>query len=376
VSAAATAIVEAVAAHGLPGAPPLPDRPLDGATWRAVLEQATGDRATPLLAAAVVDGALAATDRQREQAVLAHEQAMRLCVLLERALLDTATRLDATGVDYRVLKGPAVARLDYPDPAARAFGDVDLLVAARDYERALALLQSVGARRRYTEVRPGFDRRWGKGACLVAPDGTEIDVHRTFVAGPFGLTIDLDELFAHASFVTLGGRSLPALDRTGRFLHACYHASLGDRTARLVALRDVAQLVLVSDLDRDEVLARAGRWRAEAVVARAVRLTWRRLRLEPVPWLDWACALRPDRFQARALRAYTAPSRSYATQAVAGVTAVPSVSGKLAYMRALLVADPGHLAHRDGSYPRRLQRAWRAYANTRSSRAGVAERER
>ncbi len=79
-------------------------------------------------------------------------------------------------------------------------------------------------------------------------------------------------------------------------------------------------------------------------------------------------AHRPDRFQARALRAYTAPSRSYATQVVAGIAAVPSVPEKVAYMRALLIAEPGHLAQRDGSYHRRIHRAWRAYGSTRSAR--------
>jgi hypothetical protein len=368
VTAAPDRIVEAVAGYGLPGAAPLPASTLDPATWRAVLDLATADRATPLLAAAVVDGGLPVTDRQRAQAIAAHEQAMRLCVLLEEALLDTTTRLDEASIEWRVLKGPAVAHLDYPDPAQRAFGDVDLLVTGADYERALATLSESGARRRYREVRPGFDRRWGKGACLVALDGTELDIHRTFVAGPLGLTIDLDDLFADQETVTIGGRTLPVLDRTSRFLHACFHASLGDRTARLVALRDVAQLILTTDLDRDEALARAGRWRADAVVARAVRLTWHRLGLAPTDWSRWAGEQRPDRFQARALRAYTAPSRSYATQMAAGLAAVPGVTEKVAYVRALLLAEPAHLAGRDRSYPRRLQRAWRAYSGVRSAR--------
>jgi hypothetical protein len=368
VTPAPDTIVEAVAGYGLPGAAPLPERVLEPATWRAVLELATAERATPLLAAAVADGAFPATARQHAQAVAAHEQAMRLCVLLEAALLDAATRFDDAGVEWRVLKGPAVAHLDYADPAQRAFGDVDLLVRGGDYERALAVLGAAGARRRHREVRPGFDRRWGKGACLVAPDGTELDVHRTFVAGPLGLTINLDDLFADQDTVTLGGRTLPVLDRTNRFLHACFHASLGDRTARLVALRDVAQLVLTSELDRDEALARARRWRADAVVARAVRLAWHRLRLAPNAWSRWADEQRPDRFQARALRAYTAPSRSYATQMAAGLAAVPGVTEKVAYVRALLLAEPAHLAGRDRSYPRRLQRAWRAYSSVRSVR--------
>jgi hypothetical protein len=368
VNPSAAEIVDAVAGFGLPGAAALPAQPLDDATWQAVLEQAHGDRVAPLVAGAVVAGALPASADQRVQAVAAHEQAMRLCVLLERTLLETADLLDEAGIDHRVLKGPAVARLDYPDPAWRAYGDIDLLVASTDYDRALAVLQGAGARRRYTEVRPGFDRRWGKGACLVAADGAELDVHRTFVAGPFGLTVDLGELFATRATVTIGGRELPTLDRTNRFLHACFHASLGDRIARLVALRDVAQLVIATDLDRDEVLDRAARWRADAVVARAVRVAWSRLGLAPSPWLDWADEQRPDRFQSRALRAYTAPSRSYATQVVAGVAAVPSITEKVAYVRALLLAESGHLARRDGSYRRRLQRAWRARESTRVAR--------
>jgi hypothetical protein len=267
---------------------------------------------------------------------------------------------------YRVLKGPAVAHLDYPDPAQRAFGDVDVLVASSAYDDAMGVLRDLGAQRRFTEVRPGFDRRWGKGACVVAADGTQIDVHRTFVAGPFGLTIDLDELLLMPEWVEIGGDIFPALDRESRFIHACFHAALGDRVARLVALRDVAQMIILGDLDRDLVMARVHRWRAEAVVARAVRLTWARLRLAPNPWSAWAAGHQADRFQTKALRSYTSESRSYATQAVAGLAAVRSVPEKVAYMHALLVAEPEHLAARDRTYRRRFERAARAFGATRS----------
>lgn len=361
-------VVGAIAGYGLPGARPLPRTALPDAGWRAVFELATRERLTPLLAGAVADGALPVSARQHEQATAAHEQSMRLCVLLERALLETATGFEGSGIMYRVLKGPAVAHLDYPDPAQRAFGDVDVLVASSQYDTALEVLRASGAQRRFSEVRPGFDRRWGKGACLVAPDGTQIDVHRTFVAGPFGLTIDLDELLLMPDSVTIGGCNLPVLDRESRFVHACFHSALGDRVARLVALRDVAQLILTTDLDRDVVMARAQRWRAEAVVARAVRLTWARLALAPHPWGQWATEHQADRFQARALRAYTAESRSYATQVAAGLAAVRSVPEKVAYMRALLIAEPEHLATRDRSYQRRFRRAWRALGSTRSPR--------
>jgi hypothetical protein len=127
-------------------------------------------------------------------------------------------------------------------------------------------------------------------------------------------------------------------------------------------------MILLTDLDRDEAIARAARWRADAVVARAVRLAWSRLGLAPAPWSEWATDHRADRFQTRALRSYTAASRSYATQVVAGVAAVNNVPEKVAYLRALLVANGEHVARHDGSYRRRINRAWRAYGATRNAR--------
>jgi len=356
------------AAYGLPGAPSAPAEPLDDPAWTALTDAATRERVTPLLASAVAAGAFPATDRQYGAIVRAHERSMRTCVALERTLGDAATTLEHAGVAYRVVKGPAVAHLDYPNPSLRAFGDIDLLVAAERYDDALTLLTDRGGRRRYPEVRPGFDRRFGKGACLVLADGTEIDVHRTFVAGPFGLTVDLDALFATDEQFTLGGRSLPALCREHRFVHACFHAALGDAAPRLSAQRDVAQLALDDRTDVAGALEAARAWRSDAVVARAVTTTWSRLGLQPTPLVRWALAHQPDRFQARALRAYSGPGRSYATQTAAGLAAVDGLAGKAAYLRAVLVADRDHVRRHDGGYVRRLRRGWQALRATRTTR--------
>ena len=221
------ATLAGVAAFGLPGVrPPMRQVPAAG-EWRALLTAATRERLTPLLAIAADEGALRLTDDQHREARRAHEQAMRLCVLLERALVEVSDELDAAGVEHRVLKGSAVAHLDFPDPAWRAFGDVDVLVRGSDYDRALGVLTAKGAHRRYHEVRPGFDRRFGKGACVVLTDGTQIDVHRTFVSGPFGLTVDLPELFETWTTFDVGGR-----DPAGARSRASLPARLLPRVAR------------------------------------------------------------------------------------------------------------------------------------------------
>lgn len=54
--------------------------------------------------------------------------------------------LTAEGVPSLLLRGPAIARLLYDGPGERSYQDVDLLVAARDHERAGHALLRVGLR--------------------------------------------------------------------------------------------------------------------------------------------------------------------------------------------------------------------------------------
>jgi hypothetical protein len=47
---------------------------------------------------------------------------------------------------------------------------------------------------RRPELREGLGHEFGKDAGIPV-DRIKLDMHRKFVAGPFGLTINLDELF-------------------------------------------------------------------------------------------------------------------------------------------------------------------------------------
>ena len=257
-------------AHGLPGSCSDDHLPI-GAAWDRLFERAVDERAVPLLANAVDTGLVAATAEQERMLGAAHADLMASCVVLERAALELAEHYTRAGVEFRLLKGAAVAHLDYPDPSWRAFGDVDVLVTGAGYDAAIAVLEGLGGRRRSAEVRAGFDRRFGKGVCMLMPSGVQVDIHRTLATGPFGLTVDLDSLFSGSDSVTVGGRALPVLSREHRFLHACFHAALGDAEPRLVALRDVAQMLLMTDLDADRARDTAQHWRAGIVVVPSSR---------------------------------------------------------------------------------------------------------
>ena len=328
-----------------------------GVAWDELWADARDERAVAPLAQAVHEGRARGTAEQHDTIVQAHADAMRACVRLERVAVEVIGDLDAGGVETRLLKGAALARLDYANPSWRSFGDVDLLVRSADYDTAVTLLCTAGARRRSAEPRPGFDRRFGKGVCMIRPDGVQIDLHRTLATGPFGLTVETGALFDDPDVVTIGTRGVAALDRDRRFLHACFHAVLGDFPPRLTALRDVAHLLVTGPVDVERVQALARRWRAGVVVATAVATAWTTFGLRRSPAVEWAFTYVPSRYERSALGAYLGSGRSYARQMVAALPAIRGIGSKLAYASALLFADESYVAGRDGGYVRRLQRA-------------------
>lgn len=350
----------AVAGFGFPGDRPMPARPLDDDAWSATFSAARQHRLTGLLHAAVDAGVLPTSDGQARQARAAYRSVMLRVLALERELLAVVDRLATAGIPARVLKGSAVANLDYRQPALRSFVDLDLLVRPADFDAAVHALTSDGFRRKLAEPRPGFDRRFDKGTTLVGGTGFEVDLHRTFVLGPWGALVDLDSLWAGAEEFTVAGRPLLALSRSNRFLHACYHATLGDWPLRLASLRDVAEMLPDAELGRSEVLATARAWGGETVVASAIADTRRLLRLPASGVLStWADDHVPTRRDEARLALYTHQDKTFAAQALATIPALPGLRDKAAYLRALLAPDRQYTADRHASTLARLRFAIR-----------------
>jgi hypothetical protein len=369
-----------VVARGLPALEPgdlrdggrLPDEPLPPSDWRGLLAQAEFARLTAPLDVAIADGVFAATAEQAVEARQTHLEALCGDLVRERALLDLVTVLERAGLDHRVLKGSAVAHLDFGDPALRSFVDADLLVRSAEWDAAVAALQAAGWWREFEEPRPGFDSRFTKGAVMHSDQcAVELDLHRTLALGPFGLTVRLDDLWdRHAGF-EVGGMRLRALGAEERFLHACLHCALGDYPPRTAVMRDVAQLGLRGTIDLAATAEMASSWRAEAVVARAVGDTWRGFGLDPTLELAaWARSLPRPRAQVRALQVYTQRQRSYAAMCIAAFRVVPGVPDKLRYAAAMAVPDRQFLAVR-GGYVRRLKVAAESIAGARRARRGA-----
>lgn len=264
-----------------------------------------------------VDDATAATVREGWQ------RAMVGSVAVEALIVRTAEILDDRDVRWRLTKGAALAHLDFGDQLnARTFGDMDLVIHPDDWYRALDVTAAAGYGRQVPEMKRGFDHAYGKGATLLDPDGLEVDLHLRFAIGRFGVRARPAVLFDRQDSITLAGRTIPTLAGSDRLLHACHHLVLGGFSA-LRAARDVAQLVLVSQVDWGETVRTAERWKVDAVVARGVMLAWERLGLSNAhSALDWARERRIGRCDLAAIRAFES-QRSYRVQALTALTSLP-----------------------------------------------------
>lgn len=243
----------------------------------AVRAFARDDRLSGLAAAAMQHGTLrpAILGEATDGVIDDWHEALRACVVLEALLLRVADQLDAAGVRWRLTKGPAVAHLDYPDPSLRTFADLDLVIHPDDWlavDRHFFHGDGEGAQR-------AFAMRFGKGRTVLIDD-MEVDLHRRFAVGAFGLRADMHACFDTFDIIELGGRTIPTLSAEMRMLHACFHAVFGG-ASELRAVRDIAQLAVMHPESVHAALHRAADWRVEPVVEAAFAAAIKRLGLPP-----------------------------------------------------------------------------------------------
>jgi hypothetical protein len=169
---------------------------------------------------------------------------------------------------WMVVKGPVLAELAYGDPGARLYEDLDLVVPAADLSVVLQALEDAGG-----EVT---DLNWPMMVDLVRAEipmilshGMLADLHWHLLVTPrirsrFSMT--MDELFARRRSVPLGGVETPTLDVVDGLLYLCLHGSLsgGDQ---LVWLKDLDQAIEAEEVDWDELVRRARRYRVALVAA-------------------------------------------------------------------------------------------------------------
>jgi len=347
--------LQAIAAYGL-GAHDQEVIRVD-AEWRhLLLDGITRERLSGLAIEASRSGLFDLSSAERDELLDRHDDQLGLDLVLERLLCEAADVLDRAHIEYRALKGPVVAHTLYSDPALRSFGDVDLLVSGCDFDQAICVLGSLGFRRRFVEPRRGFDARFSKGSCLLGAAGQEIDLHRTFAPGPYGTRLaTLDLLARPAQHFRLGWREIPGVDRELGFVHACFHAALGDFPPRLVPLRDVAEF-LATGFDADAVIRLVTNVRCATVLQRALHLVEEELGIRVGGVLgEWSRRHVPSRFDRWALGTYASRNRSYGAQAAVSVWVMPSLRDRVAFASALALPSRDYVRSRERNYGARIR---------------------
>jgi hypothetical protein len=313
--------------------------PLDTSEWRRLLMLADRERLVGLLQAAIEHGAIEVSPEQRDEAAQRHLAWCATALDLERELLRVTTRLGQAGIRTLVLKGAAHAHLLYPDPAWRLFADNDLLVEGGALRSAIGVLADLGYERPVPALRPSFDERFGKGATLRrSSDGREVDLHRSFLFGTYGLRIAPRELFARAGSFQLGGVVLEVLAAEDRLLHLCIHASLGDPDPRLASLRDVVQAAGVRGIDEGRLRWLTERWALSPVLMRTVDLLESILDVKSPPLLrDLAHDGKLVRRDARAIASYVGDDRSYRAKILASLPFLGQRRDQLEFLAAAVL---------------------------------------
>ncbi len=228
--------------------------------------------------------------------------------------------------------------------------------AAPTSTRPVEILQREGLQRRFGAPRSSFDRRFVKAIALVADDGLELHLHRVEHGA-------CSACLARRRGRSSSPRSTTSISRGHRMsclapqlalADVCVHAVLGDDVPRLVAVRDVVQLLAAGlDVPATIVLVRSlpralSRTRG---LASSRRSSGRRRRVRGGRGRVRVVPSRADRWR---MRSYVGGENRYPTQAAATFWVLPRSAIASRKRVGARVPRPQVPPERDTSYLRRL----------------------
>jgi hypothetical protein len=227
--------------------------------------QATDEEVFGLLGAQIAAGRLGSSDPAiAAQATAAYQAIAALGLKVEHATRPALTALDAAGIPVLVLKGAALWRTVY-QPGERQVRDVDVIVHARDYERARAILRRLGLREDIPLAYPCTMAVFHQVE-LRTPDGVALDLHRRLAAWPLW-PVATAALFRRARRV--GGSLVP--DPSDQLTMLAIHVAGDGFAFPLRTAMDGIRLVQAG-ASPEAVGGAARAWRARRATAAFVRV--------------------------------------------------------------------------------------------------------
>jgi hypothetical protein len=149
---------------------------------------------------------------------------------------------EATGIPVIAQKGPVLARLLYGDAAMREFGDLDILVAAAEVNRAVDAFRDLGyeknlqlsPRQEKAYLRSGYEYVFGRGA-----ERNLVELQWNLLPRFYSVGWDVESMFARSQHCDFEGVSAQVLGREDQLLFLCVHAAK-HQWAQLGMVRDIA----------------------------------------------------------------------------------------------------------------------------------------
>jgi len=158
----------------------------------------------------------------------------------------TLAQLTESGIDYMVVKGPALAHAVYPNPDHRAFNDLDVVVRERDWSAMHHLLVEMGFRPEKDLPQPPPKlvpqaviyelKYWHKEM------GFLVEVHYDDLLNAGLASRDVEGFWQRAAWVDVEGISVKTLSLEDQLVHLCAHAHYHGYT-RLNWFSDMAFIV-------------------------------------------------------------------------------------------------------------------------------------
>lgn len=179
-------------------------------------------------------------------------------MLLYAEMTKVVGLLNEADIPVVVLKGPALADTVYPDPALRAYGDIDILIHEKDLLQTSEILRNRGYVEEHESNHPHrihqchgiFQRKF-----LNSDSGHLVEVHCDHLQ--IGLEpVSMDEIWSDATEHSFGRATARVLEQHDLFVQLCVHL-LRHGFERLAWFKDLDLMVRGGTLDWELVAAKA-----------------------------------------------------------------------------------------------------------------------
>lgn len=218
--------------------------------WKILFDLADRHKVQPLLSQVLSEAKVVPTAEMRVLIQL-HQTNLHKCLLLARELIRIVEHLSENGIQILPYKGLVLSEVLYGDLAARAAGDIDLLIRIQDFSRARDLLRQLG----YTPhlcFSPKEERAYLKSGYEWPFDGPSganlVELQWSIQPRFYAVDFPQEQLFERAVSVGIAGHRMKTPSLEDLFLVLSLHAAK-HVWARLIWLCDLARVVSHPTLD-------------------------------------------------------------------------------------------------------------------------------